>query len=160
MMVRPTIVPRAAKLVVLAAAPHAYGSRARTAALPRPSTAAMRSSGIAASVKPTVKWVAEASAKVAASAAIAVPVFRLGALPLWGARLMLSSPASGAGVIGAPRGVLAAGPPGRVIALPGRASCPGVPPGGPGAARPGLRRPRQRREGSAAGWEVRRKPRA
>src|SRR6516225_8284112 len=110
MMVRPTIVPRAAKLVVPAAAPHACGRWKKTAELTRPSTTAMRSSGIAASVKPTAKWMAEASAKVAASAAIAAPVLRLGARRLWGARPRPFRPAWGAGVMVAPAGVLAAGP--------------------------------------------------
>src|SRR5215472_9849511 len=119
MMVRPTIVPRVAKLVAPAAAPHACGRRERTVKLPRPSTAAMRSSGIAASVNPVAKWAAEASAKVAASAAIAVPVFRLGAWPLRGARPMPFSPASGAGVMVAPGGVVAAGPHARSLLCQG-----------------------------------------
>src|SRR5258708_32061019 len=110
MMVRPTIVPKVAKLVVPAAVPRACGRRERTAALPRPSAAAITSSGTAASVKLVAKWAAEASAKVAASAAIAVPVLRLGAWPLPGARPMPSGPASGAGIMVAPEGVLAAGP--------------------------------------------------
>jgi hypothetical protein len=45
---------------------------------PAASTAAITSSGIAAWVKPVPKWMAAAIAKVAASAAIAIPILLLG----------------------------------------------------------------------------------
>src|SRR5215469_11599829 len=79
MMVRPRMVPNVAKAAVLVAMAQVRGRWVRTAELPAPSTAAITSSGIAASAKPVAKWTAEASAKVAASAAIALPVLLLGA---------------------------------------------------------------------------------
>src|SRR6516225_8445257 len=97
MMVRPSTVPNVAKAAVPVAMPRACARWVRIAELPAPSTAAMTSSGIAASVKPVVKWTAEASAKVAASVAIAIPVFLLGA------RRPLCS-TCGAGVMVAPCG--------------------------------------------------------
>src|SRR5215469_10217634 len=77
MMVRPRVVPNVAKAAVLVAMAQARGRWVRTAELPAPSAAAITSSGIAASVKPVAKWTAEASAKAAASAAIAVPALLL-----------------------------------------------------------------------------------
>src|SRR5215468_6281061 len=78
MMVRPRIVPKVAKAVVPTAMPQACARRVSAAELPTPSTAAITSSGIAALVKPVAKWTVEASAKVTLSAAIAIPVLRLG----------------------------------------------------------------------------------
>src|SRR5262245_42427233 len=78
MMARPTVVPNVAKAVVPTAAPQACARRVRTAEAPAASTAAITSSGIAAWVKPVPKWMAEAIAKVAASAVIAIPILRLG----------------------------------------------------------------------------------
>src|SRR5215470_16007534 len=78
MMVRPRIVPKVAKAVVPTAMPQACARRVSAAELPAPSTAAITSSGIAALVKPVAKWTVEASAKVTLSAAIAIPVLRLG----------------------------------------------------------------------------------
>jgi hypothetical protein len=67
-------VPKVAKAVVPTAIPQACAPRDRAAELPMPSTAAITSSGIAALLKPVAKWTAEASANVAASAAISSPV--------------------------------------------------------------------------------------
>src|SRR5215472_7862065 len=113
MMVRPRMVPNVAKAAVLVAMAQARGRWVRTAELPAPSTAAITSSGIAASAKPVAKWAAEASAKVAASAAIAMPVLLLGAQRRLGS-------AFGAGVMVLHGGefrfpVLAGGQPAREI---------------------------------------------
>src|SRR5712691_6284616 len=98
MMVRPRMVPNVAKAVVPAAMLQACVRWVRAAELPAPSTAAITSSGIAALVKPVAKWTAEASAKVAASAAIAIPVLLLSV------RRRLGSAACGVEVMVAPYG--------------------------------------------------------
>src|SRR5262249_59277820 len=100
------------------------------------STAAITSSGIAAWVKPVPKWMAEATAKVAASATIAIPILLLGV------RRRVDSCACDVEVMVSP-GESVCGPPStlgtgawRVV---GPAEALTVPPGGgrpPGAARP------------------------
>src|SRR2546429_7593538 len=77
-MAGPARVPNGGKAAAPTATPQAWARWVRTAEPPAASTAAITSSGIAAWVKPVPKWMAAAIAKVAASAAIAIPILLLG----------------------------------------------------------------------------------